>query len=167
MSSEYGDWGDSADDGSELIRTLRRLVPSDPESSTEESDAELETVSERSYHTERSVRVAVSYSAAAQKNLPKEDTSEAVSFCPSYLSEFEKEHLHCENVMPDRPYTAFFTAPAASFTTKDIFDALLTDGIPASAVQCLQRSPNGNVLVTFASKQYRDLFLRRSSFVVR
>ena len=167
MSSVYGDWGDSADDGSELIRTLHRLVPSDPESSSEESDAELETVSERSYHTEGSARAAISYSAATRKNLPKEDTSEAVSSRPSYLSEFEKEHFHRENVMPDRPYTAFFTAPAASFTTKDIFDALLTDGIPASAVRCLQRSPNGNVLVTFASKQYRDLFLRRSSFVVR
>lgn len=167
MSSVYGDWGDSADDGSELIRTLHRLVPSDPESSSEESDTELETVSERSYHTEGSTRAAISYSAATRKNLPKEDTSEAVSSRPSYLSEFEKEHFHRENVMPDRPYTAFFTAPAASFTTKDIFDALLTDGIPASAVRCLQRSPNGNVLVTFASKQYRDLFLRRSSFVVR
>ena len=69
--------------------------------------------------------------------------------------------------MPDRPYTAFFTAPSSTFTAKDIFDALLTDGIPASAVCCLQRSPNGNVLVTFALQKYHDLFLRRSSFIVR
>ena len=69
--------------------------------------------------------------------------------------------------MPDRPYTAFFSAPSTAFATKDIFDALLSDGIPASAVRCLQRSPNGNVLITFASKRYRDLFLRRSCFVVR
>lgn len=164
-SSEYGDWGDTADDGSELVSSLRRLVPSDPESS--ESDDELVTVSERSYHSDGSVRAPVSYSAAVGKNLPKEDTSEEISSRPSYLSEFEKEHFHRENVMPDRPYTAFFTAPAASFTTKDIFDALLSDGIPASGVRCLQRSPNGNVLITFASRHYRDLFLRRSSFIVR
>jgi len=68
--------------------------------------------------------------------------------------------------MPDRLYTAFFTAPSSTFTTKDIFDALLTDSVPASAVCCLQRSPNGNVLITFALQKYRDLFLRRCSFIV-
>ena len=83
---------------------------------------------------------------------------EEVSYHPSYLSNFEKEHFHRENVMPDRPYTAFFPAPSTAFATKDILDALLSDGIPASAVRCLQRSPNGIVLITFASKRYRDLF---------
>lgn len=68
-------------------------------------------------------------------------------------------------MMPIRPYTAFFIAPAASFTTKDIFDALLLDGVPASVVQSLQRSPNGNVLITFASRQYHDLFLPRFSLL--
>lgn len=84
-SSDYGDWGDTTDDGSELVRTLRRLVPSDPETSSEDSDDELVTVSERSYHSEGRVRAAVSYSAAAQKNLPKEDSPGEVSFRPSYL----------------------------------------------------------------------------------
>ena len=167
--SDHGDWGDSADDdGSELIRTLSRLVPSDVEltsDSEDSSDEDLVTVSEKSYHSDG--KSALTYLAAAKKNLPEEESVEAVSFRPSYLSDFEKEHFHRENVMPDRPYTAFFTAPSAAFTTKDIFDALLTDGIPASAVRCLQRSPNGNVLITFASKRYRDLFLRRSSFIVR
>ena len=168
--SDHGDWGDSADDdGSELIRTLSRLVPfSDVDVSSESeesSDVDLETVSEKNYHSDG--KAAPTYLAAAKKNLPEEECVEEVSFRPSYLSDFEKEHFHRENVMPDRPYTAFFTAPSAAFTTKDIFDALLTDGIPASAVCCLQRSPNGNVLITFASKRYRDLFLRRSSFVVR
>lgn len=129
------------------------------------SDEDLVTVSEKSYHSDG--KSALTYVAAAKKNLPEAESFEEVSFRPSYLSNFEKEHFHRENVMPDRPYTAFFTAPSTAFSTKDIFDALLSDGIPASAVRCLQRSPNGNVLITFASKRYRDLFLRRSSFVVR
>lgn len=68
-----------------------------------------------------------------------------MTFRLSYLSEFEKEHFHRDNVMRDRLYTTFFTAPSLTFTAKDIFNALLTDGIPASAVRCLQRSPDGNV----------------------
>ena len=74
-------------------------------------------MSEHSYHSGVSVHAAVSFSAATQKNLPEEDIPEEVSFRASYLSEFEKEHFHCENVMPDRPYMTFFTAPATSFTT--------------------------------------------------
>ena len=181
--SDHGNWGDSADDdGSELIRTLSRLVPfsdvevsSESEESEESTDEALDTVSEKSHHSDGKAeksyhcdgKTAPTYSAAAKKNLPEEECVEEVSFRPNYLSDFEKEHFHRNNVMPDRPYTAFFTAPSTAFTTKDIFDALLTDGIPASAVRCLQRSPNGNVLITFASKRYRELFLRRSSFVVR
>ena len=167
------DWGDSADDdGSELIRTLSRLVElpdvdvtSESEGSSTSSDDDLVTVSEKSYHSDG--KAPSTYLAAAAKNLPEEESVEVVSFRPSYLSDFEKEHFHRENVMPDRSYTAFFTAPSTAFTTKDVFDALLSDGIPAPAVRCLQRSPNGNVLITFASKRYRDLFLRQSSFVVR
>ena len=181
--SDLGNWGDSADDnGRELIRTLSRLVPfsdvevsSESEESEESTDEALDTVSEKSHHSDGKAeksyhsdgKTAPTYSAAAKKNLPEEECVEEVSFRPSYLSDFEKEHFHRDNVMPDRPYTAFFTAPSSAFTTKDIFDALLTDGIPASAVRCLQRSPNGNVLITFASKRFRDLFLRRSSFLVR
>ena len=133
--------------------------------SEESTDEDLDTVSKKSYHSDG--KSAPTYLAAAKKNLREEESVEEVSFRPSSLSDFEREHFHRENVMPDRPYTAFFTAPSTAFTTKDIFDALLTDGIPASAVRCLERSPNGNVLITFASKRYRDLFLRRSSFVVR
>ena len=167
--SDRGDWGDSPDDdGSKLIRTLSWLVPfSDddvPSESEESSDEDLETVSEKRYHNDG--KAASTYLAAA-KNLPEKESVEEVSYHPSYLSNFEKEHFHRENIMADRPYTAFFLAPSTAFATKDIFDALLSDGIPASAVRCLQRSPNGIVLSTFASKRYRDLFLRWSCFVVR
>ena len=159
-------------DGSEASRDSGEVSDvelSSCESSSESSDDSegLVTVSERRSASDRDVpRISTSYSSAIKKNLPA-DVPEKVSYRPNYLSEFEKEHFNRENVMPDRPYTAFFNAPSSSFTAKDIFDALLTDGIPASAVRCLQRSPNGNVLITFASQKYRDLFLRRSSFIVR
>ena len=168
--------GEVASVGDEVSRDGGEVVSgsgeaSDVEISRSESSDEshsLVTVSERGSESDRDVpRISALYSSAIKKNLPAEETSEPVSFRPSYLSEFEKEHFHRENVMPDRPYTAFFNAPSSSFTAKDIFDALLSDGIPASAVRCLQRSPNGNVLITFASQKYRDLFLRRSSFIVR
>ena len=139
-------------------------------SSSESSDGSdgLVTVSERHSGSDLDVpRVSVLYSEVIKKNLPAEKPPEKVTFRPSYLSEFEKEHFHRENAMPDWPYTAFFTTPSSTFTAKDIFDALLTDGIPASAVRCLQRLPNDNVLITFASQKYRDLFLHRSSFIVR
>lgn len=85
---------------------------------------------------------------------------------PAFLSDFEREHFHHENGMPDRPLTAFFTALPAAFSTKDICDALMTDGIPASAVRCLQRSPNGNVMIMFSSQRYRDSFLMKSAFIL-
>ena len=161
--------GEVASDGGEVARDSGEA--SDVELSSSESSDEsggLVTVSERRSESDGDVpRISALYSSAAKKNLPAEEASEQVTYRPSYLSEFEKEHFSRENVMPDRPYTAFFSAPSASFSTKDIFDALLTDGIPASAVRCLQRSPNGNVLITFALQKYRDLFLRRSSFIVR
>lgn len=151
-------------DGSEASRDSGEV--SDVELSSSESSSEcsddsegLVTVSERRSASDRDVpRISTSYSSAIKKNLPA-DVPEKVSYRPNYLSEFEKEHFNRENVMPDRPYTAFFNAPSSSFTAKDIFDALLTDGIPASAVRCLQRSPNGNVLITFASQKYRASFL--------
>ncbi|CAH3027967.1 unnamed protein product, partial [Porites evermanni] len=77
--SDHGDWGDSADDdGSELIRTLSRLVPfSDVDVSSESeesSDVDLETVSEKNYHSDG--KAAPTYLAAAKKNLPEEECVE-------------------------------------------------------------------------------------------
>lgn len=124
--SDHGDLGDSADDdGSELIRTLSRLVPfSDdvPSESEESSDEDLETVSEKRYHNDG--KAASTYLAAA-KNLPEKESVEEVSYHPSYLSKFEKEHFHRENIMPDRPYTAFFFGSLYSFRYKGHFSHLV------------------------------------------
>ena len=139
-------------DGSEVARDSGEA--SDEEISSNESSDEsdgLVTVSERRSESDRDVpRISALYTSAIKKNLPAEEAPEKMCYHPSYLSEVEKEHFNTENMMPDRPYTAFFSALSSSFTAKDIFDALLTGGIPASAVRCLQRSPNGNVLITFA-----------------
>ena len=162
------DDGEVSKDGSEVSRVSGEA--SDVEISSSESSDEsgcLVTVSEhRSKSNQDVLRISPLYSLASKKNLPVEETTEEVSFRPSYLSEFKKEHFHRENVMRDRPYTAFFSAPSSSFTAKDIFDTLLTDGIPASAVRCLHGSPSGNVLITFALQKYCNLVLRCSSFTV-
>ena len=82
-----------------------------------------------------------------------------------FASDVERE-FHPHNIMPDRPCTAFFFA-GSDITSKDIFDGLVHDGIPATSVRCLQRSPNGSVFITFANSENRDTFLQRSSFIAR
>jgi len=115
-----------------------------------------------------------SYAGALRVNLPDNSdgyvTDEEQRICERRIrsmSEFEQENFHPLNVTPDRPCTAYFNVGDNLTTTKDIFDALLRDGIPATAVRCLQRQPNGSVLITFSTSEYRDRFLRRSAFVVR
>ena len=67
------------------------------------------------------------------------------------------------NVTPEPVTSAFFTLPDPNATMQHIFDALLTGGIPASAVRCL---PNGKVDITFGTQEIRDKFLRKSAFIV-
>ena len=44
-----------------------------------------------------------------------------------------------DNVTPDRPLTAYYNIPDKNISTKLIFDSLISIGIPANAVPCLQR----------------------------
>lgn len=115
-----------------------------------------------------------SYAGVLRVNLPDDGdgyvTDEEQRTCERRImsmSEFERENFHPLNVTPDRPCTAYFNVGDNSTTAKDIFDALLRDGIPATAVRCLQRQPNGSVLITFSTSDYRDRFLRKSAFIVR
>lgn len=55
------------------------------------------------------------------------------------MTTFERYNFHPLNVTPDRPCMAYFTVPDNTTTTKEIFDGLIRDGIPANAVRCLQR----------------------------
>ena len=79
----------------------------------------------------------------------------------NYLTRFEREHFHTNNVTPDRPCSAFFNIP-----TRQIFDALIREGIPASAVRCLQRYPRGSVDIAFYTEAVRDKLVGLSSFVI-
>lgn len=83
-----------------------------------------------------------------------------------YILDFEKEHFHPLNVMPDRPCTAYFKA-GTELTAKDFFDSFVRDGIAASAVRCLQRKPTGEVEVTFTNPEHCLRFLDQSSFIFR
>jgi len=48
-----------------------------------------------------------------------------------------------------------------------IFDSLVSDGIPASAVRCLQRKPSGENCITFSKEEYCCQFFDKSAFFVR
>ena len=55
-----------------------------------------------------------------------------------YLTRFEREHFHTNNVTPYRPCSAFFNIANTDIPTRQIFDALIREGSPASAVSCLE-----------------------------
>ena len=109
-----GDGSEVSRDGSEVARDSGEA--SDVEISSNESSDEsdgLVTISKRRSESDRDVpRISALYNLAIKKNLPAEEAPEKMSYHPSYLSEFEKEHFNTENVTLDRPYTAFFSAPS-------------------------------------------------------
>ena len=70
-----------------------------------------------------------------------------------------------ENVMPQRPRTAFFT-PSKMTTAKSVFDALESADIDATEIACLQRKMNGEVTVTFKTISAKEKFLRLNSLQV-
>ena len=82
------------------------------------------------------------------------------------LTDLEQEHFHPLNVTPDCPLTCFFRVNE-QLTAKDLFESFLRDGLPTSAIPCLQRKPTGEVLVTFSTAEYASRFLQRSTFIVR
>ena len=111
----------------------------------------------------------VSYAAAVTRDRPSLNggyTAARPFVTRSFLSRFEKDHFHPHNVTPDRPCTTFFTLEDTTVTSKQIFDSLIRDGIPASAVRCLQRAPKGTVHISFSNSDFRDLFVGKSSFIV-
>ena len=82
------------------------------------------------------------------------------------MSSFERSHYHPLNILPSRQRSAFFNLPDKEVTAFDIFLDLLAISIPADAVQSLQRNPSGHAFITFSTKQYCNLFLQKSKFIV-
>ena len=70
-----------------------------------------------------------------------------------------------ENVMPQRPRTAFFT-PSKNTSAKSVFEALEQAEIDPAEIACLQRKLNGEVTVTFKSISSKEKFLRLNSLRV-
>ena len=72
---------------------------------------------------------------------------------------------YSENVMPQRPRTAFFT-PSKNTSAKSVFEALEHAEIDAAEIACLQRKMNGEVTVTFKAISAKEKFLRLNSLRV-
>ena len=83
------------------------------------------------------------------------------------LSDSEKDRIHPLNILPERPCTAHFVLPTKDAPLSQVFADFENCGIRAAGVRCLQRSPKGFVSVTFSTSEYRDCFLRQSSFISR
>ena len=81
------------------------------------------------------------------------------------LSDAEKDRIHPLNKLPEHPCTAPFVLPAKDTPLYQVFTDFKNCGPRAAGVRCLQRSPNGFVSVTFSTSEYRDCFLRKSSFI--
>ena len=72
---------------------------------------------------------------------------------------------YSENVMPQRPRTAFFT-PSKNTSAKSVFEALEHAKIDPAEIACLQRKMNREVTVTFKSISAKEKFLRLNSLRV-
>ena len=72
---------------------------------------------------------------------------------------------YSENVMPQRPRTAFFM-PSKNTSVKSVFEALEQAEIDPAEIACLQRKLNGEVTVTFKSISAKEKFLRLNSLRV-
>ena len=66
-----------------------------------------------------------------------------------------------ENALPNHPLTAFFT-PQVRFPAADVFRAFRESNVNSSDVSCLQRTSNGQVVVTFRRAECKEQFLRKS-----
>ena len=70
----------------------------------------------------------------------------------------QQRALYSENVMPQRPRTAFFT-PSKNTMAESVFEALEKAEIDTTEIACLQRKMNGEVTVTFKSISAKEKFL--------
>lgn len=83
-----------------------------------------------------------------------------------FLSSFERENFHPDNVTPDRPCTAFFQSDVFEDSSA-VFSALRSQRFVSSAIRCLQRRPTGEMLITFSSVHVKNAFLEKNSIQIR
>ena len=87
-------------------------------------------------------------------------------FIDKVLSEVERKNFHRYNVTPDRPCSAYFKADSY-ISAADIFEILAKEGFRTEHVRCLQRTPSGEIFITFKLPDIRQAFLQKSSLVYR
>ena len=79
-----------------------------------------------------------------------------------FLSKFEHTHFHADNVTPDRPCTAFFSA-GTFVDSKEVFATLQEQKFSPDIIRCLQRRPNGDMLITFANTHHKEAFVKQNT----
>ena len=137
ISASRPDWGDAPElDDDSLAQALEQelLMEGTNKKTTQQ-------VSESASHKDANIPQQDTYAARAAKGVTLSESSESSDDeFPGmnrtlYMTEFEREHFHPKNIMPRRPCTAFFNLDDGTTTTKEIFEGLAKDEIPASAVQ--------------------------------
>lgn len=78
-----------------------------------------------------------------------------------FVTPFERENFHLDNITPDRPCTAYFSADRFS-DSKEVFETLKKYDFPPKSFQCLQRRVSGDMLITFATAELKESFVRHS-----
>ena len=80
-----------------------------------------------------------------------------------FLTDFERDNFHLENVTPDRPCSAFFRT-SQFVSAAEVFKALNNDGFTTNHIRCLQRKPSGEIYVTYRTTDLRNKFIQQRSF---
>lgn len=106
-----------------------------------------------------------SYAAAAADNTPRVNENARGHRGEQFLTRFEKENFHPDNVTPERPCTAYFQASVFADSAA-VFDALKTQGFVSSSIRCLQRRPTGEMLITFSSVHMKNAFVEKNSIQI-
>ena len=106
-----------------------------------------------------------SYAAAVADNTPRVNENSRGYRSEHYLTRFEKDNFHPDNVTPDRPCTAYFQASVFADSAA-VFDALKTQGFVSSSIRCLQRRPTGEMLITFSSVHVKNAFVEKNSIQI-
>ena len=106
-----------------------------------------------------------SYAAAVADNAPRVNENPRGYRGEQYLTRFEKENFHPDNVTPERPCTAYFQASVFADSAA-VFDALKTQGFAPSSIRCLQRRPTGEMLITFSSVHMKNAFVEKNSIQI-
>lgn len=78
-----------------------------------------------------------------------------------FVTPFERENFHPDNITPDRPCTGYFSADRFS-DSKEVFETLKKYDFPPKSIQCLQRRVSGDMLITFATAELKERFVRHS-----